>query len=269
MIQMTTERANFIIGKLKDYVAGANFAAFLKDNPTVAEQIKAIKAENLRLGECPIVGVATVTGDLTAEGVRYTNAQGKVTNAAFAHLDDGYVQRQTLACEFSTDPMLFASADNRADPTTLAIVAKKLGFKECNYERQAQYMGDEVAKRTATAQLKRLNYKLESCRVNSRYVNYTYGPLPVDVYPVIVDLKDKKGNALPTVIGTYSETNLDDGTPLDEPDINVNVYENIKKQKLGSKTSKSAKRKKIVKWTFISLGIAAAAVIVILGIIGF
>lgn len=268
-MQMTTDRANFIIDELKNYVSNAAFAAFLKDNPTVAEQIKTVKAENLRFGACPTVGVATVTGDLTAEGVRYTNAQGKVTNAAFAHLDDGYIQRQTLACEFSTDPMLFASTDNKADPTTLYIVAKKLGFKECHYESEARYIGDDSAKRVATAQLKRLNYKLENCRVNSRYVNYTYGPLPVLVYPIIVDLKDKKGTPVPTVIGTYCETNLDNGEQLDVPDINVNVYENIKKQKLGAKTSKSAKRKKIIKWMLICLGIAAAATVVILGILGF
>lgn len=268
-MQMTTERANSIINQLKNYVSSPAFAAFLKDNPTVAEQIKTVKASDLRFGECPIVGVAEVSGDLTAEGVRHTDAHGKVTNTVFAHLDDGYVQRYTLACGFSTEPMLFASADNKADSTTLAIVAKKLGFKDYYFESQVNYLGDDTAKRTATAQLKRLNYKLENCRVNSRYVNYTYGPLPVFIYPIIVDLKDKKGNILPTVIGTYSETNLNDGEQLDVPDINVNVYENIKKQKLGSKTSKSAKKKKTVKWILISLGIAAVAIFVILGLLGF
>ncbi|MBD5585572.1 MAG: hypothetical protein HDQ88_10855 [Clostridia bacterium] len=258
-MQLTITKANLIIDKIKNYANTPAFSKLEKDNPTVAEQIKNLKAEDLRLGECPVFGVAQIEGDLTANGVRYTDARGRVVNSISSRLDDGYIPRYTLACGFVTDPILFASPENRADPTTLQIVAQRLDFKTYHYEKEAQYMGDDTARKVAKEELSRLNYKLEDCRVNSRRISYTYGPLPVYIYPVIVDLKDKKGNLPPTVLGTYSEQNLDNGEALETPEIIINIVDVIKKQKISSKTSKSAKTKKIVGLVFGILGVLAIA----------
>ncbi len=256
-MQMTSEIANQIIERLNGYINSNAYAAFAKDNPVVSAQIKNLTAADLSFGECPTFGIAQIEGDLTADGVSYTDARGKKTDIISSRLDDGYIQRYKIAGPFTSDPLLVASADNTADRATCGIVAKRLDFNRFYYENELADLAQSTAKSVAKNELARLDYKMQNYRVNGWRLNYTYGPLPVYVYPVYANLKDKKGKIHPTVIATYAETSIENGEPLPTPEICVDVQEMIKYQKISDKTSKSAKKKKILAWVFGSLGVVA------------
>ncbi|MDE5942862.1 MAG: hypothetical protein K2H30_01470 [Clostridia bacterium] len=262
-MQMTKEQADDIISRLQNYANSAAFYAFEKDNPVVAAQVKVLKAADLRFGDCPVFGIAQIEGDLTADGVSYTDARGRKTDIISSRLDNGYIQRYKIAGPFSSDAMLIAPSENTADDATCRIVAKRLDFNGFHHEREIAGMVQGCANSVAKQELARLDYKLQNCRVNTYRLNYTYGPMPVYIYPIFADLKDKKGKIHPTVIGTYSETNIDNGEPLDVPEIVVDVQSMIANQKLGGKTSKSAKKKRALAWTFGTLGVLAGLGIII------
>lgn len=262
-MQMTNEIANKIIERLNGYADSDAFAAFAKDNPVVSAQIKSLTAGDLSFGECPTFGIAQIEGDLTADGVSYTDARGKKTDIISSHLDDGYIQRYKIAGPFTSDPLLIAPPENAADSATLKIVARRLDFGRYYYENEVSGIAQSTAKETAKNELARMDYKMQNFRVNTYRLNYTYGPLPVYVYPVYADLKDKKGKVHRTIIATYSEISVDNGEPLDTPEIYADVQALIKEQKLGGRTSKSAKKKKILAWVFGTLG-----VLLVLGLLG-
>lgn len=256
-MEMTKDKANEIILRLQNYVRSAAFGTFEKDNPTVAAQIKILRPEDIRFGDCPYMGTAQIEGDLTADGVSYTDARGKKTDIISSRLDDGYIQRYKLAGPFTSALMLVAPPENTADDATCRIVAKRLDYNGFHHEREIAEMVQSIANKAAKQELARLDYKLQNCRVNSYRLNYTYGPLPVYIYPIFADLKDKKGKIHPTVIGTYSEQNIENGERLEIPEIIVDVQSMIANQKLGNKTSKAAKKKKALAWTFGTLGVLA------------
>ncbi|MDE7305918.1 MAG: hypothetical protein K2N33_00850, partial [Clostridia bacterium] len=193
----------------------------------------------------------------------YTDARGKKTDIISSRLDDGYIQRYKIAGPFTSDPLLIAPPENAADKVTCQIVARRLDFGRFYYESGVGDIAQSTAKAVAKNELARLDYKMQNYRVNTYRLNYTYGPLPVFIYPVYANLKDKKGKVHPTVIATYSETNINNGEPLNTPEIFVDVQALINEQKLGGKTSKSAKKKKILAWVFGTLG-----VLLVLGLLG-
>lgn len=266
-MEMTNEKATAIISRLQNYVNTAAFAGFEKDNPTVAAQIKNLKAEDIWFGDCPVFGTAQIEGDLTADGVSYTDARGRKTDIISSRLDDGYIQRYKLAGPFYSDVMLIAPADNTADDATCRIVAKRLDFNGFHHEHEIAGMVQSIANNAAKQELARLDYKLQNCRVNSYQLNYTYGPLPVYIYPICASLKDKKGKDHFTVIGTYAETDIENGEPLEVPEIMVDVQSMIANQKLGGKTSKSAKKRRTLAWVFGTLGVLVGLGIII-GLLG-
>ncbi len=256
-MEMTNTKAELIFDEIKSYVQSTAFAKFEKDNPTVAGQIKNLKAEDLYFGECPTLTLVHIEGDLTAEGVQYTDSRGKRTDVISAHLDSGAVSRYTIADAYHSCSFLIPADENRGDEFICRVAAQRLNLGQFRRANEINDIAYSVAKEVSKEALARLNYKLESCRVNNYDVVCDFGPAPVEIYPVYADLKDKKGNVHNTVIAVYNEVDIGENTPLPAPEIYADIQELIKNQKIGSKTSKSAKRKKVLSLIFGCIAVLA------------
>lgn len=234
-----------IIEELQKQVQRASFLKFEKDNPTVAAQIKAIKAEDLIIGKRPVHRLAHIEGDVTAVG---GNNKDKA-NASYT---------QTVATGFRSQAFLYFDGEQyeKLVYEELSNISQYIyptvidGPKELGAARMAL----NTAKELCEKQFHRLNMYLYDTRLNEWSVFYDDEPVESIYAPIFVNLKDKKGRVHKVLIGFFCPE-TDSGIHVD------NIPELIRKQPINSSTSKSVKRNTII---FTVLGI-----VVVGGILAF
>lgn len=233
-----------IIDELQNWIKFPSFQSFEKDNPTIAAQIKGIKAEDLIFGERPKLCRAHIEGDVTAVGgdtkdkdsASYTRtfATGFSTQT-FIHFDGE--KYGTLVCDEITKLVDFAF------PTAI----------DGPMEHGSARIALDVSKELCEKEFHRLNLHLYDTRLNEWQIVYDDDPIESNYVPIFVNLKDKKGREHKTLIGFYSEIGNE---------IHVsNIPALIRKQPINSSTSKSVKRNRII--------IAVVAVVIVGGIVAF
>lgn len=234
-----------IIEELQKQVHSASFLKFEKDNPTVAAQIKAIKAEDLIIGERPVHRLAHIEGDVTAVGGNHKDK----ASASYT---------QTVATGFRSKSFLHFDGEKYGN-----LVCEELSnIAEYIYptvidgpmSHGSARMALDSAKEVCEQQFHRLNMHLYDTRLNVWDVFYDDEPVESIYAPIFVNLKDKKGNTHKVLIGFCSAV-TDNNIHVD------NIPALIRKQPINSSTSKSVKRNTII---FTVLGI-----VVVGGILAF
>ena len=241
---MSKEIIERTYSKIQNFIASAEFKKIEKDNPTVAAQYKALKAEDLSIsldeGICPKFAYGQAVANVTAEGSKRIG------------YSDTY-QTQTINFDFTDNVEVYVAPENKADSATLQYAMLHSGNPSVEFigSPSARKKVEKKGKQLCENELSKLNFKLNDYRMNSCDVQIS-STFSYKAYPVTANFKDKKGITHKTVVGIYD-------CEGDNDEIAVENF--LKGQAINTATSKSEKGKRI------AIGVTVA--IVIAGIIAF